>query len=237
MRGRAEGEAGAEAEAGPAPPPALYMLVFGVSKKHNVGQLVRSCVAMGVTEVVLAGGSRQYNTFGSHGADAYCVFRYYPTLLEARDYLKGLGVRIVGIEICAGARSVVEEPFGAGYGPTAFMAGNEGTGLNEQQLRICDDFVYVPQYGSGTASLNVVVATTIVLHRFAAAAGFREQGRDPANEFKYALGARPQRMARRGEVPFTDAERRARAEAQQGSEEWLESSVGEAAELLEEILA
>ena len=39
-------------------------------------------------------------------------------------------------------------------------------GLNDKQKLICDDFVYIPQYGDGTASLNVNVATSIVLHEF-----------------------------------------------------------------------
>lgn len=40
-------------------------------------------------------------------------------------------------------------------GPTAFMFGNEGTGMTEKQLRLCDSLVYIPQFGYGTASLNV----------------------------------------------------------------------------------
>ena len=36
---------------------------------------------------------------------------------------------------------------------------------------MCDFFVYIPQYGGGTASLNVTVAASIVLHHFG---GMRE---------------------------------------------------------------
>ena len=32
---------------------------------------------------------------------------------------------------------------------------------------MCDFFVYIPQYGGGTASLNVTVAASIVLQHFA----------------------------------------------------------------------
>ena len=39
-------------------------------------------------------------------------------------------------------------------------------GLNDKQKLICDEFVYIPQYGDGTASLNVNVATSIVLHEY-----------------------------------------------------------------------
>jgi hypothetical protein len=42
-----------------------------------------------------------------------------------------------------------------------------GSGLSLAQKRICDGFLYLPQYGiGGTGSLNVSVATTLVLHRY-----------------------------------------------------------------------
>lgn len=46
----------------------------------------------------------------------------------------------------------------------AIMPGNEGSGMSKAQKAVCDGFVYIPQYGNGTASLNVTVATTIVMH-------------------------------------------------------------------------
>lgn len=42
-----------------------------------------------------------------------------------------------------------------------------GSGLSSAQKKICNGFLYLPQYGiGGTGSLNVSVATTLVLHRF-----------------------------------------------------------------------
>jgi tRNA C32,U32 (ribose-2'-O)-methylase TrmJ len=43
----------------------------------------------------------------------------------------------------------------------------QGTGLSDKEMEICDSFVYIPQSGPGTASLNVTVAASIVLHQFA----------------------------------------------------------------------
>jgi len=62
-------------------------------------------------------------------------------------------------------------PFSSITGPTAFMLGNEGQGLSTKQMSLCDRFVYIPQHGCGTASLNVAVACSIVLHHFALWAG------------------------------------------------------------------
>jgi len=43
----------------------------------------------------------------------------------------------------------------------------QGSGLSDKEMEICDSFVYIPQTGPGTASLNVTVAASIVLHQFA----------------------------------------------------------------------
>lgn len=45
---------------------------------------------------------------------------------------------------------------------------HQGSGMSERQRAYCDSFVYISQYGGGTASLNVTVATSIILHRFSA---------------------------------------------------------------------
>ena len=72
-------------------------------------------------------------------------------------------IRVVGVEIDPSSQDVEGEPF---EGDTAFMMGNEGQGMNEKQMSLCDGFVKIAQYGGGTASLNVYVAASIVLHRF-----------------------------------------------------------------------
>lgn len=49
--------------------------------------------------------------------------------------------------------------------------------MNERQKAMCDYFVYIPQFGTGTASLNVNVAASIVMHHFADYAGYEEAPR------------------------------------------------------------
>ena len=74
----------------------------------------------------------------------------------------------------------------------------QGTGLSQGQVQLCDAFVYIQQYGAGTASLNVSVAASIVLHHFALWAGYEERGRHGE---KFDVGERPVRRAPRG-TPF-----------------------------------
>ena len=55
-------------------------------------------------------------------------------------------------------------------------------------MAACDSFAYIPQYGPGTASLNVAVAASIVLHHFALWAGYAEREREGQ---KYVVEERP----------------------------------------------
>jgi tRNA G18 (ribose-2'-O)-methylase SpoU len=48
----------------------------------------------------------------------------------------------------------------------AILMGNEGDGIHPKHMQACQAFVRIPQYGVGTASLNVNVAANIVLYRF-----------------------------------------------------------------------
>ena len=58
--------------------------------------------------------------------------------------------------------------------------------MNEKQIAMCDQFVYIPQYGKGTASLNVNVASSIVMHHFSTWAGYEESERE-SERAKYVV--------------------------------------------------
>ncbi|GIL60987.1 hypothetical protein Vafri_15392, partial [Volvox africanus] len=192
-----------EAAAGPCsttgnPCPPCFIITHSVSKRHNIGTILRSATAFGVKEVCLV-GSRQFNTFGSHGSDAHVALKHFHTLQHCVQHLKNVErCRVLGIEICEGALPVQDHPF---TGPTAFLLGNEGQGLSERQMALCDGFLYIPQHGAGTASLNVAVAASIVLHHFAVWAGYPEREREG---FKFKVADRPPRTMARGIVRDTD---------------------------------
>ena len=87
---------------------------------------------------------------------------------EFMSYLKDQNIRLIGVEIHKDAQPI-EHYFNddrAGGTETAFLMGNEGLGLNKKQMMSCDAFVRIPQYGGGTASLNVYVASSIILYRY-----------------------------------------------------------------------
>lgn len=57
-------------------------------------------------------GSRHFNTFGSHGSDAFVDFGHYHTLEQCIQHLKTQeGCNIVGVEIVEGAQPIHAHPF------------------------------------------------------------------------------------------------------------------------------
>ena len=154
--------------------PECRILIYHVAKKSNIGTILRSAVALGVREIVVVGKGGKLQTFGNKGTVQYVKFSNFENLAAAVAYLKADGFSIVGVEISDTALDVASHPF---TGNTCFMFGNEGQGLIDKAIAVCDRLVYIKQMGCGTASLNVAVAAGIVLHHFATWAKYPETAR------------------------------------------------------------
>ncbi|ETW04069.1 hypothetical protein H310_04446 [Aphanomyces invadans] len=164
-----ESEALAAAAAFPLTPPRQYLIINNIQKRKNIRDMLLSAAAFGVVEVLVVGQKLLSFDQAMNIEDVLPNFQFpfritrFATLGECRAHLVAVEptVTILGIEILHNAKSVNDPDVFAG--PTAVMAGNEGSGLSDAQLAICDRFVYIPQYGGGTASLNVTVATRLAI--------------------------------------------------------------------------
>eukprot|EP00928_Gymnodinium_smaydae_P010928 TRINITY_DN14115_c0_g3_i1.p1 TRINITY_DN14115_c0_g3~~TRINITY_DN14115_c0_g3_i1.p1 ORF type:complete len:225 (+),score=29.67 TRINITY_DN14115_c0_g3_i1:56-730(+) len=161
------------------------LVLHNVAKKHNFGELIRTAAALGVGEIIVV-GAQKLASFGSHGTAGHLRFSHFDRLADAVEYLHNVrGARLCGVEITPDALPVQSRPFS---GTTAFLMGNEGQGLTQAQLDVCDQFVYIPQHSAATASLNVNAACAVILHHFAMWAALPEAPRDG---FKYVQGVAP----------------------------------------------
>eukprot|EP00591_Stephanopyxis_turris_P013145 CAMPEP_0195533722 /NCGR_PEP_ID=MMETSP0794_2-20130614/41056_1 /TAXON_ID=515487 /ORGANISM="Stephanopyxis turris, Strain CCMP 815" /LENGTH=206 /DNA_ID=CAMNT_0040666355 /DNA_START=42 /DNA_END=659 /DNA_ORIENTATION=- len=145
-----------------------------MAKRTNIGNIIRSCSAFGVDCVLVAGRKKNTTFYGAKGTKSKVNIKYFASLKQVREHCVSADIAVCGIEIMDNASPVHKHPWS---GSTAFILGNEGTGLTQAEKDICDSFVYISHYGSGTASLNVTVAGSIVLHHFGLWAGFKERGR------------------------------------------------------------
>jgi tRNA C32,U32 (ribose-2'-O)-methylase TrmJ len=118
---------------------------------------------------------QKFTMFGSKGSDRHIPVIQFHKLEEACLWLKSHNITLCGVEIVKEAQPVHKHPF---RGSTCIMLGNEGSGMNDKQIAACDHFVYIEQYGHGTASLNVTVAASIVMHHLALWAGYTEAPRE-----------------------------------------------------------
>ena len=88
---------------------------------------------------------------------------------------------LIGIEIRDDSISVSSSEFRSlvrNISSCAFVLGNEGTGMSRFAASKCDKFLYIPQYGGGTASLNVAVAGSIIFQKFSELAAYQEWERE-----------------------------------------------------------
>jgi tRNA G18 (ribose-2'-O)-methylase SpoU len=135
-----------------------FLIICNVSKPKNVRALCNAALAYNFKLILV--GFKDLNFFNLLEESIYLKFE---NLVELNVYLSNNSIPLYGIEIVAGATSVLEQKFTKSI---AIMPGNEGDGLNKSQKNIVDEYIYIPQYGDGTASLNVYIATTIVLHQY-----------------------------------------------------------------------
>mmetsp|Transcript_18003 Transcript_18003/g.25947 ORF Transcript_18003/g.25947 Transcript_18003/m.25947 type:complete len:158 (-) Transcript_18003:29-502(-) len=147
----------------------MYLVICNISKRNNIGSLLLTAAAFGCEKVFVV-GQRLYD-FSKSGDDIPVAIRDHHDLPIVRfekwkelvQHLKDNKILLVGVEIHEKAQNI--EDFNEGK-EVAFLMGNEGQGIHEKHMASCDAFVKISQYGGGTASLNVYVAASIVLHRY-----------------------------------------------------------------------
>jgi tRNA G18 (ribose-2'-O)-methylase SpoU len=144
-----------------------YLIIFNIAKDSNFGFLIRTANAFGAKVIVV--GNPKFSRGGASGGTRYTKVTKFYTLTEALDFVRSKNCEVIGIEIGDDSESIWDSPY---QGSVAFMVGNEGTGLTDAQLQLCDRLVHVPQYGDAV-SCNVNVAGGIVLSHFARWAEFQ----------------------------------------------------------------
>jgi len=142
--------------------PPLIVVLDGIEDPQNVGAILRSADAAGVTGIVrqarhaapLHGAAAK----ASAGALSHVRIATVVNIARAIEELKELGVWSVGLDAEA-----PDPYFGVEYTvPTAFVLGAESSGLRRLVRERCDRLVGIPMFGH-VDSLNVSVSAGIVL--------------------------------------------------------------------------
>lgn len=143
---------------------ALFLVLDYLQDPQNLGTLLRSAEAAGVSGVILperrAAGVTPAVRNASSGAVEHLKIAQVVNLPRALDDLKELGVWVAGLEDEPKALPFTKASY---TGKLALVVGSEGPGLGRLVRERCDYFVILPMMGK-IASLNAAVAGSIALY-------------------------------------------------------------------------
>lgn len=161
----------------------LFVILHNIRSAENVGSIFRTADAVGVSKLYVTGytpapvdrfgRSRRDVAKSALGAEKTVPWEVRRSATALVRSLRRSGVRVVAVEQDARSRSYRTLRQGK---DTAFLFGNEVTGLPPSLLRVADAVIEIPMFGKtvrharhprhtlrGKESLNVAVAAGIVL--------------------------------------------------------------------------
>ncbi len=150
----------------------VYLLLHNIRSTHNVGSIFRSADATGVTKIYLSGytplpidrfgRARQDISKASLGAEKNIPWEGVTDPIDLIKKLKKEKVKIIGLEQDKRAVDYREMEIAE---KNLIILGEEVEGIEGRLLDLCDQIVEIPMLGE-KESLNVSVATGIILYRF-----------------------------------------------------------------------
>lgn len=143
--------------------PALYLLVDHVQDPQNLGSMLRSSDAAGVTGVVIPGSRAASVTpavvRASAGASEHVAVARVGNLTNVMRDLREDGVCLVGLDAGQESKAYTAADLS---GPVALVVGGEDEGLGRLVRDLCDVRIRIPMLGR-VGSLNAAVSAAVAL--------------------------------------------------------------------------
>ena len=143
--------------------PDLTVVMENIHDPHNVSAMLRSADAVGIHEVQLVYTREKYPKVGkksSSSASKWVGRRKFNSIGECYDALRREGFVIYATRLGEGARSLYTLDLKQ---KTAFVFGNEHSGVSDEAAAMADASVMIPMMGM-IQSLNVSVACAVTLY-------------------------------------------------------------------------
>lgn len=134
------------------------VLITNKFHDFNIGSVIRNANAFCAKEVIVY-GSKQYDKRGTVGAHLYTNMKH----VRFTDELDLTDSIVVGVDNLSQAVPIESFVWPDKHVILAF--GQEGTGLTQDIIELCDHMVYISQYGS-IRSLNVGCASAIAMYDY-----------------------------------------------------------------------
>ena len=126
----------------------------------TIGSVLRSCNALGGSEMYYY-GKKKYDKRATVGTYHYTSMK---NISNFEDLLK-LKEKYVFVALennVEDSQSIYDYNWDAN---SLIIVGEEGKGISEETLSICDKFIFIPQYGS-VRSMNAAVAASIAMNDY-----------------------------------------------------------------------
>ena len=143
-----------------------------IGNDFNIATVIRNANAFLAKEVVIY-GLKKYDRRGTVGTHHYTYFHHVRDINSLSNFFvnvtneyvhQGRRVRIVAIDNVPESTDVNQYSFDP---DTHYLMvfGQEQIGIPDNVLNMCDDIVYIPQYGS-VRSINVGCASSIIMNNY-----------------------------------------------------------------------
>jgi tRNA (guanosine-2'-O-)-methyltransferase len=142
--------------------PDLTVCMEGLHKSHNLAAVVRTCDAIGISDVHAVWKSEEAEVRGGSAAGSQNwidVHNYHKTA-DAIAALKAQGMQVLVTNLSDTAVNFTEIDYTK---PTAIILGQEKFGASKMALELADQDIVIPMVGM-VQSLNVSVACSVVLY-------------------------------------------------------------------------
>lgn len=135
-----------------------------VQDPHNLGAIVRSAAALGVSGVIIPEHRSAPVTGTVAKTSVGMIFRVplisVGNVNQTLRELKDAGFWIYGLDM--DGEKLTETKFDR---PSVFVVGNEGSGIREKSLELCDHVLSIPMHGRAE-SLNAAVSAAVVFYEW-----------------------------------------------------------------------
>jgi tRNA (guanosine-2'-O-)-methyltransferase len=145
----------------------LTVILENVTDSHNIGAVLRSCDAVGISEIFVLNTEPQLATdkiiIGkrtSSGARKWVDIHYYTDMRCCFDHVRSKCDLILMTKLDERAKNMYELDLTQ---PVALLFGNEHSGVSEEVARFADGNFIIPQMGM-VESLNISVACAVTLY-------------------------------------------------------------------------
>ena len=141
----------------------FIVLLDGITDVRNFGAIARTCECAGVHAIVIpskdsvsVNADAMKTSAGALNVIPVCKEK---SINHAIRFLKNCGVTVIAASE-KGTKNYTDVSY---TGPIAIVVGAEDTGVSYENLRICDEIVKIPLFGT-IGSLNVSVAASIMVY-------------------------------------------------------------------------